>query len=221
MAEYLFELAPVRDERLVPQLAAALDKCEEMVSRKRVPGLWKRIDRLNGAQRAPEEVLRRRRTRRRIYGGVLIAAGLFLLIPALVPPRDLPGPLVVGALAVAWGLYSLLRRGGTGKTGGGGQRSRRRYEKEARLLMERLAGAQRTGMYVRFTDKEVAVEAAGERKTIAYGAFACAAETRELLLLRGEASGLVLQKRELTWGNWEAFRAFLTERGVTVAPAVE
>ena len=219
MAEYLFELRPARDERLLPQLAAALDKCEEMVSRKRVPGLWKRIDRLNGAQRAPEEVLRRRRTRRRIYGGVLIAAGIFLLIPALVPPRDLPGPLVVGALAVAWGLYSLLRRGGTGRADSGKQRSRRRYEKEARLLLDGLAEARRRGMHVRFTDREAVMEAAGERKAVSYDAFECAAETRELLLLRGKTSGLVLQKRELAWGNWMAFRAFLIERGVPVEAA--
>ena len=220
MAEYLFELGQVRDEQLVPQLASALDKCEEFSSRARLPGLWRLIDRLSGSQEASEEILRRRRRRRRIYGAVLIAAGLFLLIPALTAPRELPGPLLVGALAVAWGLCSLFLRGGVG-----GKRGKkdalRRYEKEARLLLNRLAEARRAGMYVRFTDKEITVEAAGERKTIAYGAFECAAETRELLLLRGKASGLVLQKRELAWGIWEAFRAFLIERGVPTAQAAE
>ena len=215
MAEYLFELAPARDERLLPQLAAALDKCGELSERKRLPALWGVIDRLSGTEKVSEEVLRRRRRRRRMYGGVLIAAGLFLLIPALMPPRELTGPIVVGALATAWGLCSLLWRGGTGKAGGG-KRSLQRYEKEARRLMERLAEPRRAGMYVRFTDKEIAMEAAGERKAVSYGAFECAAETRELLLLHGKTSGLVLQKRELTWGNWEAFRAFLAERGVTV-----
>lgn len=220
MAEYLFELRPVRDERLLPQLAAALDKCGELSSRGRLPALWKLIDRMGGAQTAPEEVLRRRRTRRRIYGGVLTAAGLFLLIPALTAPRELTGPLLVGAFAVAWGLYSLLRRGGaSGK--GGEKRPLQRYEKEARQLLDGLAEAQRAGVYVRFTDKELTVEAAGERKAVAYAAFACAAETRDLLLLRGEASGLVLQKRELAWGNWEAFRAFLSERGVPAAPVYD
>ena len=220
MAEYLFELGPVRNEQFLPQLAAALDKCEELSSRARLPALWRLIDRMSGSQEVSEEILRRRRRRRRIYGIVLIAAGLFLLIPALTAPRELPGPLFVGALAVAWGLYSLLLRGGAGgKRGKKG--ALRRCEKEARLLLNRLAEARRAGMYVRFTDREISVEAAGERKTIPYGAFECAAETRELLLLRGKASGLVLQKRELAWGNWEAFRAFLTERGVPTAQAAE
>lgn len=220
MAEYLFELKPARDERLLPQLAAALDKCEEQSSRGRLPALWKLIDRLSAAREVPEEVLRRRRRRRRIYGGVLAAAGLFLLIPALMPPLEMTGAIPVGALAVAWGFYSLLWRGGTGR----GRKRKdplQRYEKEARLLLDRLAAAQRAGMHVRFTDREMAVEAAGERKAIPYNAFECAAETHELLLLRGKKSALVLRKQELTWGNWEAFRAFLTERGVPAAQAAD
>ena len=219
MAEYLFELRPARDERFLPQLAAALDKCAELSARKRFPALWRLLDRLNDSQEAPEEILRRRRRRRRVYGGVLIAAGLLLLIPALTAPRELPGPLVVGALAVAWGLYTLFLRGGVGKRGK--KSALRRYEKEARRLLDRLGEAQRAGMYMRFTDRELTAEAAGERKTLSYGAFECAAETRELLLLRGRTSGVVLQKRELAWGSWEAFRVFLTERGVPVEQALE
>lgn len=224
MAEYLFELRPTQNARLLPQLAAALDKCGELSARGRLPALWRLIDRLNAAREVPEEVLRRRRMRYRIYGGVLTAAGVFLLVPALAAPRELTGPLLVGAFAVAWGLYSLLRRGGTsGKSGGTGGRRRalRRCEKEAERLLDRLAEAQRAGMYVRFTDREMTVEAGGERKTIAYAAFECAAETRELLLLRGKTSALVLQKRELAWGDWEAFRAFLTERGIPAAMAFD
>lgn len=221
MAEYLFELGSVRDERFLPQLAAALDKCAELSARKRLPALWRVIDRLGAVGEASEEVLRRRRIRRRIYGGVLTAAGLFLLIPALTAPRELSGALFVGAVAVVWGLYSLLRRGGTGG-GSGGKALLQRYEKEARQLMERLSEAQRAELHIRFTGKGLIVETAkGERKAIPYEAFECAAETRELLLLYGKTSGLVLQKRELTWGNWEAFRAFLAERGIPVAPAFE
>ena len=221
MAEYLFELSPARDERLLPQLASALDKCAELSARKRLPALWKLVDRLRAGGEAPAEVLRRRRIRRRVYGGVLTAAGLFLLIPALVPPRETPGALLVGAFAVAWGLYSLLRRGGTGG-GNGGRPSLQRYEKEARRLMGHLAGAQRAELHLRFTDKALSVETAkGERKALPYEAFECAAETRELLLLHGKTGALVLQKQELTWGNWEAFRAFLIERGVPVAPVVD
>lgn len=216
----MFELRPARDERLLPQLVAALDKCGELSSRKRLPRLWRLIDRMRGAQAAPEEVLRRRRTRRRIYGGVLTAAGLFLLIPALTAPRELTGPLLVGAFAVAWGLYSLLRRGGAGGKSGG-KRALQRYETEARRLLDGLGEARRAGMHARFTDKGLSVEAAGARKAIAYAAFECAAETRELLLLRAKASGFVLLKRELAWGDWEAFRAFLVERGVPVVTAVE
>ena len=215
MAEYLFELGPIRNEQLLPQLAAALDKCGELSARARLPAMWRLIDRMNAAGDAPKEVLRRRRRRRRIYGVVLIAAGLFLLVPALTAPRELTGPLLVGAFAVAWGLYSLFWRGGTGGKGSE-KRPLRRYEKEARLLLNRLAEARREGTYARFSDKEMTVEAAGERKTISYGAFECAVETRELLLLRGKASGIVLQKRELAWGSWEAFRAFLVERGIPV-----
>ena len=218
MAEYLFELTPTRDEELLPQLAAALDKCAELTSRKRLSALWRFIDRMNDARNVPEELLRRRRARRRIYGGILTVAGLLLLIPALTEPRELTGPLVVGAFAVAWGLYSLLRRGGSGKRRGK-KDALKRYEKEARRLLDRLAEAPRAEMHIRFTDKEMTVEAAGERRAVPYGVFECGAETRDLLLLHGKANALVLQRRELAWGDWEAFGAFLTERGVPVAPA--
>ena len=217
MAEYLFELRPARDERFLPQLAAALDKCGELSSRRRLPALWRLIDRLRGAREVPEEVLRRRRRRRRLSGAILTAAGLFLLIPALTAPREMTAPLLVGALAVAWGLCSLFLRGGTGG-GSGGKDALRRYEREARLLLDRLAEARRAGMYVRFTGREMTMEAAdGERKAVSYGALECAVETRDLLLLRGKTSGIVLQKRELAWSDWGAFRAFLLERGVPVA----
>ncbi len=219
MAEYVFELQPTRDERLLPQLAAALDKCGELSSRARLPGLWKLIDRLRDVPPAPENVLRRRRVLYRVYGGLLTVSGLILLIPGLTAPRELAGALVMGALSAAWGVYCIVHRVGQGRQGGDGRRLRR-FEREARGLLEGLADPRRAGIYVSFTEKEVVVaRKQGGRQTLSYDAFVCAAETQELLLLRGKDGGFPLRKRELTWGYYPDFRVFLMARGVPMAPA--
>lgn len=224
MAEYVFDLKPTQDERLVPQLAAALDKCAELASRARLPGLWRLIDRIRNVPRASEKTLRRRRVLYRVYGVIMLISGLILLIPGLMAPRELLEPLIVGALAATWGVYCIVHRVGREQQGRKRDEERRfkRYEKEARKLAEGLADSRRAGMHLRFTEKEMTVEGAqGERQTLPYSTFRYAAETRELLLLRGNTEGFTLQKRELTWGNFPEFRAFLAARGVMVAPAGE
>ena len=215
---FVFELKPARDERLLEQLTAALDKCAELSSRSRLPQLWKLIDRINAAPKLSGEALHKRRIWNRVFNGILVAAGLFLLIPSLMAPRELTGPLIVSVLAVVWGVFSLLRRQGTPEQSG--KRPSKRFEKDARELLKGLSEPQRAGVHMRFTEKEIVVEGRQDgRQTLSYDAFLCAAETRELLLLRGRESGFVLQKRELTWAAWPDFRAFLMARGVPVAPA--
>ncbi len=220
--EYVFELKPARSEQFLPQLAAALDKCEELASRKGLPWLWKLYARFRGLPKAWDKTLRWSRILYRVAGVILIAAGLVLFVPGLMAPRELTGPLIVGALSVTWGVYCLFRRVGQGRRGDGKRRLPKRMVKEARSLADGLADPQRAGVHVRFTEREMAFESTqGARQTLSYDTFLCGAETRELLLLRGKESGFVLQKRELTWGAWPEFRAFLMARGVLLAPAGE
>lgn len=187
---------------LTPQLAAALDKRLELHSRRTMPGLWSVTDRLNGRPRAPEAVLKRRRVRYRIYGAVLLALGLFLLIPGLMEPRELTHLLVVGALCVVIGaVYLSPRRSGPA----------RREQKQAEGLLTALAHA--GGEDVSFDSEGVSIRAGETRRHIPYGEMNALIETRDLFVLSfSKTNALVLKKRDMTEGDPGAFLPFLTER---------
>ena len=202
----VFALRPVTDERLLPQLAAALERREELYARALLPDLWQ------GAPPPSETVLRRRGTRRRIWGLLLLVLGVLLFAPGLAAPRELPGQLAVGAVALGWGAWALF-----------GEALRRKPDPDApaRRLLEALGDPSRRGAHAIFTDAALVLETPdGAHAEMGYGTVACALETRDLLLLADGARLVILQKSELTWGEWAGFREFLADRvgGLEIIP---
>ena len=102
MTEYRFVLTPY-DPSLADELSRALEKRTELSSRKKYPGLWRQTDRLHAynERTGSAGTGKGRKIFRTVLTIVLLLLGLFLLIPGLMDPKNLKGPLIVGILAVS------------------------------------------------------------------------------------------------------------------------
>ena len=100
---FCFSFHAFDTEALLPQVSRALETRTELVSREKVPGLWKVTDRLNDRP-APAESSP---MRGRVLGIVFLVLGLLLFLPSAMQPKELLGPLVGGAVAILWGLWRI------------------------------------------------------------------------------------------------------------------
>ena len=207
MAEknFIFSLKPYDTETLAEQTAWMLEKRVELASRKHLPGLWKVTDKLNAVPRAPEAELKLRRERRRRWGGLLLVMGVFLFVPGVMKPQELPVPLVTGLLAIVLGVLYLRRD----------DRKKNSYAKKAKKLLESMnASMENQKLRLVFGDTELAMSGAGEEKKISYSAVECALETADLFGLIFENQFVLLQKKELLLGTAEEFAKQLEEHTV-------
>ena len=98
---FIFSIKPYDVDTLASQVGWMLEKRTELASRKKLPGLWKLTDKLNAVPRAPEAELKRRKERQRRWGGLLLVMGIFLFVPGVMKPQELPVPLFAGFFATA------------------------------------------------------------------------------------------------------------------------
>lgn len=200
---FIFSMKPYDVDVLVSQVAWMLEKRTELASRKRLPGLWKLTDKLNAVPRAPEAELKRRKERRRRWGGLFLVMGIFLFVPGIMKPQELPGPLMAGLFAIFMGVLYLRKD----------DRKKNAYEKKARQLLEKM-NASMEGQKLRliFYDAELAISGAGDDKKISYMNMECALETKDLCGLIYENQIVILQKSELLLGSTEDLTKLLKER---------
>lgn len=198
--QYTFQTSRYQVSALLPEVSAALEKRMEAEGRKRLPGLWKAIDRRRGGKEPviPNEMTRGRRIYRRVVGTLLLLVGLFLVIPGFMAPDELFGPLLVGCFAVGTAIYYLYS---TRK----GRRSS--FEKQAQRLLEKIAAAE--PQPVVFTDAGLQLK---KGAPVPYQEMAFYAETPSGVLLNWGDQATFLQKKDLTDGSWEEFADFLQER---------
>ena len=205
MAEknFIFSMKPYDVDVLATQAAWMLEKRIELSSRKRLPGLWKITDKLNAVPRAPEAELKRRREHNRWWGGLLLVMGIFLFVPGIMKPQELPGPLVMGFFAIVMGLLYLRRD----------DKKQKKFEKKAKQMLHTMNGFME-GQKLRmvFGDAELAMSGAGEDKKISYASMECTLETDDLFGLIYENQIVMLQKRELLLGTAEEFAKQLEEK---------
>ena len=183
------------------QLLRALERVTEARSRRACPGLWRMTDRLNQVERMPQEVLRRRRRRQKVYGVLLLALGLFGAIPAAMEPQELMSVLVVSLAAIALGIFSLLPR---------------RQERQNRQLLrerDRIFSAYQTldeqGAAVTFRETGIFE---GEQQLGSYETLQEVVFQENIVLLVWQERFLFLQLRDLEGASPEAFRAFLLRK---------
>jgi len=200
---FIFSMKPYDVDTLFPQVAQMLQKRVELASRKKLPGLWKLTDKLNAVPRAPEAELKRRKERQRRWGGLLLVMGIFLFVPGVMKPQELPVPLVAGFIAIVMGMLYLRK----------GDRKKKTSEKKAKQLLEKL-NASMEGQKLRliFYDTELAVSGAGEDKKVSYTDMECALETLDLFGLIYENQIVLLQKKELLLGTAEEFAQQIVEK---------
>lgn len=200
---FIFSMKPYDADALAAQVAWMLEKRTELASRKRLPGLWKLTDKLNAVPRAPEAELKRRRESRRRWGGLFLVMGIFLFVPGVMKPQELPVPLGVGFLAIVMGVL-YLRKADRKKNG---------YVKKAKQLLEKTNSAVEGQKHrLIFYDAELAISSVGEDKKISYADMECALETKDLYGLIFDNQIIILQKKELLLGNAEDLTKALKEK---------
>ena len=198
-----------------PQVSRALEKRTQLLSRDRLPKIWSYIDRRGTAEEDPEQAFKRQQLRSRIWGVICLAAGIFLLIPGLMEPRELLTVLILGILAICVGIGGLWR----------GRKRKNPFDRSAELFLagkDQLPEGQ--AVFVLFSSEEMIIGAIDEKETVgrevvSYDTLTYAIETDDLFLLMYGERVAVLQKRDLARGELGDFREFLSTH-VTVYPAL-
>ena len=191
--EYTFELRPLRNPAVLAQLADALEERAQLLAHPR---------RKTGAL-SPKERLRRRKLRYRVYLAALTVMGLVLIAFSLPDPMGEIKTLLGGtALTICCALWLWLSREA---------RLARAASKDQ--LLTQVRKAERADARVVFSEDGMRIcPARGGEELIPYGEILFAFESADLLVLTGQRRALALQTLELTWGDWEEFRAFLALR---------
>ncbi len=200
--EFTFQLSEYNQSDMGAQVSKALEKRTELNSRRKLPWMWKSIDRLDGPK-VPTRVSRRRVIRCKIYGFVLLTLGIFLFVPGMMEPKELLVPLITGAVSIFLGIVSLLPRR---------KKSSRIFDAAAvKLLAGALTAEQleNTPILVRFTQDGMMLP---DGEVISYDCFDTIVETESIYLLTWKERVTVLQKRDLLSGTHEDFLRLLEEK---------
>lgn len=199
-ALYLFEISSYDISRLLPQVSRALEKRSEHLSRERYPKMWRSIDHLP----SPSQGSGRSRLRTRLFSILCLAAGVILVVPGLMEPKELLVPLVAGAAAVVLGVSGLWRT----------RKNREKpFDRSARLLLEgKDQTPERPAPTVSFSDQGMSLSEKGGSEFVPYRDFESAWETEDTLLLVFGQRVTLLQKRDLVQGDFSGLSRLLTEK---------
>lgn len=199
--EFVFELTKYNDVSFKSQVSKALEKRTELVSRKEHPGMWTFVDKMNSKGKVSEEVLKKRRTRYRIYGIILMIMGLFMFIPSLMEPKEMLVPLFAGAFGIGIGILYFGRGRNTKKA------KVTPFDKAAiKLFSEYEKMPMGT---VTFTDDNVQLVG---NVTINYSDIENIFITEDLFIIIWNEKITVLQKNDLLSANVEEFISFITSK---------
>lgn len=203
--EFVFRLSDYGDPALDSEAARLLEQRLEAHSRKAAPGVWRWVDLLRSRAAGGQEM---RWRRRRLYGAVLLALGVFLLVPGLAEPGS---PVLIGAgvLGTVYGslLVLLTREKRPSPPPASCQR-------EAAKLLEQRRGTDWSGMEGRLCvdGSGLSADLAGKREHISFGEMTGAFESERLwLLVCGGEKAILLQKKDLIAGEAEKFLPYLRE----------
>lgn len=197
--EFCFQTSAYHMPSFIRQVSVVLDKRTERISRQAYPKLWAVTDRL-AARKVSEKVRKKRYARYRVYGFLLVAMGVFLLVPGLMEPNGAAFLLLAGIAGIAAGAFTLWQSRP-------GRQPHARFDKAASALLQPLQSA--PPALVKFTPQGMLL---GDRPAVPYDAFDCVAETEDLFVLTWNGKVTLLQKKDITAGDIESFRTFLQAR---------
>jgi hypothetical protein len=208
--DFVFTLTEYNDELFKPQVSKALEKRTELVSRKKCPNIWRLTDKLNSKEKAPEEVLKKRHTRYRVYGIILLLLGLFLLIPSLTRPDELMIPLIVGAFSSGVGIAYINRGKKTKKV------KLTAFDKAAIRLFNEYKKI--PAYNVTFTDDKIQLK---ENAVIDYREIEYVFITEDLFVLIWNGRITVLQKKDLVSQDVADFVSFISNKSQDLFEVVD
>lgn len=208
--EFIFHLSAYDDPALDGETVQLLAQRLEAQSRKTMPGLWKATDSLNAyAAKGPGR--EKRRTRYRIYGVLLIALGVFILVPGLMEHGT---PVLTGAgiFVILSGFleFALVREKRPPKPPASCRKE------AAKLLSQRRSvdwSLPENRAELRFDGTGLSLSAGGQTQTVPYGDMTSAYATDRLwLLVYGQEQAILLQKKDLTAGDAAEFLPYIREK---------
>ena len=196
--EYIYSMGIFEPADLLPQVSWILEQITQQNARKKSPGLWKVIDKLNSGKRASEAELKRRRARKKVWGGLFLVMGIFLFVPGIMQPQELTVPLVVGFLAILLGIRYLRREG----------KKKNPFDASSEKLLTQLNSCMHgQKMRVSFSEEGIAFTEEGtESEKLLYETIEYSFETENLFALVYDGKILLFQKKELLIGIEEEFR---------------
>ncbi len=203
---FIFSMQPYNIEKLSSQTAWMLEQITQQNSRKKLPALWKLTDKLNAAERASEAALKRRKARRKLWGGLFLVMGVFLFVPGIMQPQELIGPLLAGLFAILIGMLYLRRD----------EKKKDVFENKAAALLEKMnASMQQQKLRMIISDNGITLSGIeAEEKKISYEKMEYTFETKDLFAMVYENQIILLQKEELMLGKPEELRKRFAEKTV-------
>lgn len=200
--EFVFRVSNYDAPELEFETAGLLRQWLEARSRQVMPGMWKVTDKLNAYAAKGPGIGKRRY---RVYSVILIALGIFALVPGLMEPR-IPSLIVTGGYAALMGVWCLCLR------------ERRPLQPPAsckKAAAELLKALRETDWEtlqaeVRFDNAGWTVRTAKGSSQTAYDGLKRVFETERLwLLIYGAEASLLLQKKDLVSGEAGDFLPYL------------
>ncbi len=205
---FLFQISNYDDPALDTETAELLRQRLEAHSRSALPGMWKVTDRMNTyAKEGPGR--RKRQGRYRVYAGILIALGIFVLVPGLMEPRN-PALIFAGAAAIIAGLLELLlaRKEKTAAIPASCKKEAEKLLQGRRAIDWRNAEAK-----IAFDETGMTISSGEKRETVPYSQISEVFESDRLwLLLYSGEKALLLQKKDLVSGDAASFTARILEK---------
>jgi len=205
---FTFQISNYNNPALDLETAKLFQQRLEAHSRNTVASMWKMIDKLN-AYTAKGRVQGNQQMRQRIYGVLLLAVGIFILVPGLMKPRK-PILILAGAFAIVVGLLKLYLACK--------EKSEHIPASCHKAAKDFLAGRRaidwtKATMKVQFDETGMTTSNGEKQEIIPYEKITGIFETKNLwLLVYDGEKGLLLQKKDLTSGNDKEFSTYLRHK---------
>ena len=202
MEQYTF-IPTVYEAGLEGELADALEKRTEVVSRAAHPKMWKTTDSLRNF--AAGGAARKGQVRSSLPRILLIAGALLAITGLLSAP--LRGLVTPGVLIMILGLLRLLRTRLAQQSG--------TFRQAAVMLLQNMTRSATADVQVVFDGSGMGIRAQDSTRSVPYSDLEMLVETPRLYLLTYQGQATVLQKKDLA-GDPEAFAGFLAAQAVSV-----
>lgn len=202
---YAFKMSNIDISEFLTSVSTILEKRTELSSREKFSKLWECTDKLN--ENKIQDGKKNNLLKNRIWGTICLVLGIFILIPGLINPRELPVPLIVGICAVIIGLRAILSCG------------KNPFDKSAKILLEKENSFLKDGIVtVAFLEEKMEIASIvlknGEMKKeeVLYTDFERCFDYENILVFVYGDNIIAIKKSDLIQGDIEEFTKFIVTK---------